>query len=475
MALVNSRGGGILHTKLVGCRGIGRCISICRKTPVEQISDEMAPIFDALFPNEPKFKDPLISFNSSSDYILTPWTRLCSAIGKTPENVLKIFAAHFRKNPSRVVSEIRVRKGEGLSLFLKDEWLVHYALYRDAYTVGGSGPCRPERDYVFYLDFPIENFSGSDLKLVIVGDSLSRILSFRGHRVLVNFPKGFYPRVLHKFNVLPPLRNTSAVGGAGQRKKCVFFKKSIKFNFSTDDDSAVISVPSYLEDFPLERVFEYFRAKIPPAIATINSLSNSGVYLRCDPPSMDQSSPNPSRLVSPVQGEQDLHRMTGNLVRFWILSSKILDRHHKVLDPSALSLRGNTLFFVNHAYNAIQTLKARAVENGSKIPNLHDGSRQETYEWKNMNRHERNILQTIVHFEDVVRLCEFRLVPHYLLSYTTKIAREFLEFQHRCKVLGSEKCDFRLKICLAVERILDTSLDLLGITTITDPRKCRPP
>ena len=76
---------------------------------------------------------------------------------------------------------------------------------------------------------------------------------------------------------------------------------------------------------------------------------------------------------------------------------------------------------------------------------------------------ERALIKRLVAFAAEVGEAAERRAPHRVAAYALDLARDFAVFYESCKVVGSDNEAFRLGLCLATQRVLARSLDLLGI------------
>ena len=53
--------------------------------------------------------------------------------------------------------------------------------------------------------------------------------------------------------------------------------------------------------------------------------------------------------------------------------------------------------------------------------------------------------------------------PNILALYLTDLSKLYNLFYQKCRIIGSEKEEFRLKLCLEVGKVLKKGLNLLGI------------
>jgi arginyl-tRNA synthetase len=76
---------------------------------------------------------------------------------------------------------------------------------------------------------------------------------------------------------------------------------------------------------------------------------------------------------------------------------------------------------------------------------------------------ERALVKKLVAFPGEVAEAAERRAPHRIATYALELARDFAGFYETCKVVGSEQEGFRLALCLASQRVIARSLDLLGV------------
>ena len=82
---------------------------------------------------------------------------------------------------------------------------------------------------------------------------------------------------------------------------------------------------------------------------------------------------------------------------------------------------------------------------------------------ENFDPAEIKLIKTLDQFKEKVRKARQNLNPALIANYSYKLSKIFNEFYHKCKVIGSEKEEFRLKLVSSFKRILKISLELLGI------------
>src|SRR5262245_49839879 len=76
---------------------------------------------------------------------------------------------------------------------------------------------------------------------------------------------------------------------------------------------------------------------------------------------------------------------------------------------------------------------------------------------------EKELIKRLTDFPPTVREAADRRGPQLLPAYAIRLADEFHRFYHECRVLGDPAQAFRLGLCLATQRVIARSLDLVGV------------
>jgi len=94
--------------------------------------------------------------------------------------------------------------------------------------------------------------------------------------------------------------------------------------------------------------------------------------------------------------------------------------------------------------------------------------KQKKFKIKDINNFEKNLVSNLAIFPEVVRASFLGLAPNIIANYSYKLAKSFSEFYHNCKVIDSEKEQFRLKLVDSFSQTLKNSLYLIGIQVIPE-------
>jgi arginyl-tRNA synthetase len=76
---------------------------------------------------------------------------------------------------------------------------------------------------------------------------------------------------------------------------------------------------------------------------------------------------------------------------------------------------------------------------------------------------EKELIKRLTDFPTTVREAADRRGPQLLPAYAIRLADDFHRFYHECRVLGDPAQAFRLGLCLATQRVIARSLDLVGV------------
>lgn len=88
------------------------------------------------------------------------------------------------------------------------------------------------------------------------------------------------------------------------------------------------------------------------------------------------------------------------------------------------------------------------------------------FEIEKIDEREKQLLREMIKFRKVLKNFEKSLEPYLLANYLFNLAKTFTNFYHSCKVIGSEKENFRLALVKAFSIIMKNGLKILGIKTI---------
>ena len=136
----------------------------------------------------------------------------------------------------------------------------------------------------------------------------------------------------------------------------------------------------------------------------------------------------------------------------WFLLARSHDTTIEVdLDLATRESSDNPVYYVQYAHARIAKIIARASAEPGAAPAAP------------LEPAERALVKKLVAFPAEVAEAAERRAPHRIATYALELAREFAVFYENCHVVGSDNEAFRLGVCLATQRAIARSLDLLGV------------
>lgn len=131
---------------------------------------------------------------------------------------------------------------------------------------------------------------------------------------------------------------------------------------------------------------------------------------------------------------------------------KFSPRPNIVFDlEQSVSLEGDSGPYVQYTYARIQSVLKNNKDLGANYQDL------------SPDKEERMVLRQLMYFKEIVSETGESLHPNLLASYLVELARSYNLFYQECRILGSEKEEFRLKLSFQVGEVLKKGLNLLGI------------
>ena len=116
----------------------------------------------------------------------------------------------------------------------------------------------------------------------------------------------------------------------------------------------------------------------------------------------------------------------------------------------SVSLEGDSGPYVQYTYARIQSVLKNA-KKGTEFGDI------------KLEKHERAILRQLMFFQEIVEQVAVTFHPNLITSYLLDLARLYNLFYQECRIIGSEKEEFRLKLSVEVGKVLKKGLNLLGI------------
>ncbi len=156
----------------------------------------------------------------------------------------------------------------------------------------------------------------------------------------------------------------------------------------------------------------------------------------------------------PIDEQESIFNKIGmGALKFFIL--KVNPQKRMLFDPAAsVDLQGQTGPYVQNAYVRIQSLLRKAEEIGSAT------------QYMQLSRMERVLSNQLLHYGNVVKRAAADYDPSLVANYAYDLAKSFHRFYHEEPILHAEEAgatNFRLQMSQAVAKVLQHSMDLLGI------------
>ncbi len=129
-----------------------------------------------------------------------------------------------------------------------------------------------------------------------------------------------------------------------------------------------------------------------------------------------------------------------------------------IFDPKkSISFEGDTGPYLLYSYARAKSILGKA-----------EYKKQKKFDVVEINEYERNLINELARFPEVVRSAYENLAPNAIANYSFELAQMFNEFYHNCPVIGSDEEDFRLKLVDCFSQVLKNGLHLLGIGVIEE-------
>ena len=131
---------------------------------------------------------------------------------------------------------------------------------------------------------------------------------------------------------------------------------------------------------------------------------------------------------------------------------KYSPRPNLVFDiAESVSLEGDSGPYIQYTYARIQSVLKKATKDLAVMENLA------------LDKQERALLRELIYFPEMVEEAARVHHPNMVATYLIELARLFNLFYQECRIIGSEKEQFRLLLSMKVGEVLKKGLYLLGI------------
>ena len=135
------------------------------------------------------------------------------------------------------------------------------------------------------------------------------------------------------------------------------------------------------------------------------------------------------------------------------------------LDLARRQSNENPVYYIQYAHARIASLLARAGD--ERVAAALEPAAGAAME---LDPAERDLVKKLLAFPAEVAEAAERRAPHRIAAYGLELARAFAVFYEACKVVGAEPVGvetFRVGLCVASQRVIARSLDLLGVEAPT--------
>jgi arginyl-tRNA synthetase len=131
------------------------------------------------------------------------------------------------------------------------------------------------------------------------------------------------------------------------------------------------------------------------------------------------------------------------------------------LDLARSQSSENPVYYVQYAHARIASVLRKAGD--ARVATALAGG------WEGLELHpaERELVKKLLGFPVEAAEAAERRAPHRITGYALELAQSFTAFYRDCRVVGAEPEaleSFRLALCVATQRTIARSLDLLGVS-----------
>jgi arginyl-tRNA synthetase len=137
----------------------------------------------------------------------------------------------------------------------------------------------------------------------------------------------------------------------------------------------------------------------------------------------------------------------------WYLVNRGPDQVIEIdLDLAAERSQKNPVYYVQYAHARIAAILRNA--EGAPVGGEPPGP---------LSAEEKELIKRLTDFRTTAREAADRRGPQLIPAYAIRLADDFHRFYHERRVLGDPAQAFRLGLCLATQRVIARSLDLVGV------------
>jgi arginyl-tRNA synthetase len=152
----------------------------------------------------------------------------------------------------------------------------------------------------------------------------------------------------------------------------------------------------------------------------------------------------------------------------WYLLSRSHDTTIDLdLDLAMRQSSDNPVYYVQYAHARIASMLAKAGERRVQEALAHAAAGAADTYGEALHPSERDAIKQLLDFPAEVAEAAARRAPHRITTYALQLAQTFTAFYRDCRVVGAQPQEVestRIGLCVAVQRVLASSLDLLGVS-----------
>jgi arginyl-tRNA synthetase len=152
----------------------------------------------------------------------------------------------------------------------------------------------------------------------------------------------------------------------------------------------------------------------------------------------------------------------------WYLLSRSHDTTIDLdLDLAVRQSSENPVYYVQYAHARIASMLAKAGQDRVREALAHAGTSASCADAETLHPSERDTIKQLLDFPAEVAEAAARRAPHRIAAYALQLAQTFTAFYRDCRVVGAQPQEvesIRIGLCVAVQRALASSLDLLGVS-----------
>lgn len=154
---------------------------------------------------------------------------------------------------------------------------------------------------------------------------------------------------------------------------------------------------------------------------------------------------------------EDIYEKVGMAaLKFFIL--KVNPKRRMIFNPEeSVDLQGQTGPYIQNAFVRIKSILKKGEEAYSE--KLSDS-------YLDFNIHEKSLIKALAEFPNVIQQAAQEYEPSHIANYTYNLAKKYHKFYSEVSVLKAENesaISFRIKLSKSVAKVLESSMNLLGI------------